>query len=251
MLRLFRAEIFKMRRSKVIWVSLAVPLFLFTIFVLGFGGVDERVSWDLPMRGATYAWAYFLLPMTATVITALLGQIEHKPNTWSYALSLPQPKWQVFLVKAIAALLVMAWISGLIVLAVVGAGKLHNALRPEFAFYGYLPWKFMLRDLAEIWLAGFLVVAIQFGVAMRFGGLVMPMLVGIGGVFLAVLVGALNQLSFLGIATEDYNFMPWLLPANMLSAEAGLGAQTLLVGGGGGAVAFLLISLWLARKDWT
>ena len=250
MLRLFRAELFKMARSKVWLVSLVVPVFLFAIFVLGFRSVDERLTWDMPIRGASYAWAYFLLPMTATIITALLGQIEHKPNTWSYSLALPQAKWQVFLVKAATALLVLAWISALILAATIGAGLLHNATRPEFAFIGYMSWKYMARDLVEIWVAGFMLIAIQFGVAMRFGGLVFPLLVGVGGVFLAVLVGVLDQLSFLGIATEEYNFMPWLLPANMLSAEAGLGQQTLLIGGGGGALLFVLISLWLARKDW-
>lgn len=251
MLRLLLAEFLKLRRSKIGLISLAVPLFFFVMFFLGFGGIEEKnLAWTIPVTGGSYAWAFFFLPMTATVITALIGQIEYRPNTWSYMLSLPQAKWQVFLTKGIVALLIMAWISVLVVLGVLGAGHLHNAVRPDYAFIGYLPWKSYVRDVAEMWFASFLVVAIQFGVAMRFGGLVLPLLVGMGGVFLAVLVGTLQQLSFLGIATEDYNFMPWLLPANMLSTEAGLGAQTLVVGGGGGIALFCLISLMLARKDW-
>ncbi|MEM9232772.1 MAG: ABC transporter permease [Pseudomonadota bacterium] len=250
MFRLLLAELFKMRRSKIGLISLVVPVFLFTIFFFGLGSTDERPAWTIIEQGAFYSWGYFLLPMTATIITALIGQIEYRPNTWSYMLSLPQRKWQVFLVKGFAALLVMAWISVLIVLAIIAAGKLHDFLRPEIALIGIAPWKNLGYTMFEMWVASFLVIAIQFAVAMRFGGLVVPLLTGIGGVFLAVLAAALKQLSFLGIATEEYNFMPWLLPGNMLSSEIGLGAQTLAIGGGGGALLFILTSLWLARKDW-
>lgn len=250
MIRLLLAEFLKMRRSKIGLVSLSVPAFFFTMFSLGFGGIEERVPWTFLATGGSYAWAYFFLPMTATLLTAMMGQIEYRPNTWSYMLTLPQRKWLVFLTKGVAALLIMAWISVLIVAGTIGAGLLHNHLRPELAFFGVMPWKSMARDFAEMWMAGFLVVAIQFGVAMRFGGLVVPLLVGMVGVFLAVLAGALQQLSFLGIATDDYNFVPWLLPTNMLRTEVGMGAEALLIGGGGGALVFVLISLWLARKDW-
>ncbi|WP_370338997.1 ABC transporter permease [Parvularcula marina] len=250
MFRLFLAELFKLRRSKLWLTSLAVPVFLFSIFLIGLGNVDERPAWTMLETGASYAWAYFLLPMTATVITAMMGQIEYRPNTWSYMLTLPQRKWQVFLVKAIVALVVMALISALVVGASIGAGKVHGLLRPDYAFFGMVPWKHMGKEMFEIWLASFLLIAIQFGVAMRFGGLILPLLTGIGGVFLAILVGTLNQLKFLGIATENYNFMPWLLPANMLSSEAGLGTQTLLIGGLGGGALFIVIAVWLSRKDW-
>lgn len=246
--RLLLVEIMKMRRSKVFWQMLSIPAVVVWILWTVAGNVDERLTWQLVELGVVRAWAAFFLPMSIILTAALAGQIEHRHNTWSYMLSLPQAKWQVFLAKGITVALFIAAITATVYGAALGAGELIERMRPDRSFLGTPPYEHFARDMMRTWIAGLLMIAVQFGISVWVGGIVLPILIGIGGTFFAIFAGAS---ALVGVSFDSGTFLPWMIPSNLLAGDPERTMQALLVGGAGGSVALVAVSLVLARRDWT
>ena len=246
MWRLFRAELMKIRRSLIWLIVIAIPLLIALPLYIGLARSPIPVAWHYLTGIICQVWSWFLLPMSVTIITALMGQVEHRYNTWSYMMSLPQSKRLVLLTKALMAVLIIALMSLLIFVVSIGASVLGSLSNPNVTLMDGQVFRDFGHFLYEIWLASFLVIAVQFYVAMRFGGLAIPLLTGVGGTFFAVLASMLRPL---GISFEDGNYLPWLLPANVIQRPAEADSFV-LVGGVGGAVALIFVVLMLARKDW-
>ena len=85
MIRVMRAETLKLRRSLVAFVLGVPPVMTFILTVLVQLSGESPGIWQFQMMATAGIWAYFLLPMTATGLTALLAQMEHGPGTWSRA----------------------------------------------------------------------------------------------------------------------------------------------------------------------
>lgn len=247
MLRLLQAEVMKIRRSLIWLVVLVIPALMFGVLFLGLSNTDSPLPWQPIVFGSVNVWAFFLLPMAVTVITALLGQIEYRHNTWSYPLSLPYRKTTVLLTKALIAVALIGVISVLIGAAIFGAGMLAPMVNPEGGMIGAVPYEYLGRFILRIWLSSFLLIAVQFYVAMRFGGMALPLLTGIGGTLLAVIAPAVQTF---GLSFDNGNYLPWVLPTNVLAGVPARTEMALLIGGWGGAAALVLVCGLLARKDW-
>lgn len=238
--RLLQAEVAKLRRSLVLLLIAAVPamvlIMLTTMRASGHGAPD----WERHALSGAAIWGYLLLPLTATALTALLAQVEHGPRAWSAVLSLPCAKWRVFAVKAAVAVGAMAVISLLLWAAILASGLLAGALPGGTAPPGPLPAGLLAGVLLQMWIAGLLVVAIQFALAMAIPNFAAPVIAGIAGTFFAVAATSAKA----GI------YFPWLLPVNVLASEPERAAQAVLSGGMGGIAVLAAASFWLARRDW-
>ncbi|HAQ35759.1 MAG: ABC transporter [Maricaulis sp.] len=240
MIRVMRAETLKLRRSLVAFVLGVPPVMTFILTVLVQLSGESPGIWQFQMMATAGIWAYFLLPMTATGLTALLAQMEHGPGTWSQILATPTPKWQVFTGKIVMALALMALVSALIWVSIFASGYVGGWINPEEALAGTPPWWDAAKLLAKMFLASALLIAVQIGVALRFNSFALPVSVGIGGTFVAVAATS----SKYGI------YFPWLLPINMLASEASRAEFALMLGGLGGAALLAAIVIWLSRRDW-
>ncbi|GAB6195754.1 ABC transporter permease [Lysobacter xanthus] len=240
LLRLFHAETLKLRRSLSLVIVLAIPAMVFVMQMAmrltGHGASDWRMH---AMSGAAI-WAYLLLPLTATALTALLAQVEHAPRAWSSVLTLPCPKGRVFAAKALLAVALMAVIPALLWCVILGSGLLAGTIDPATVLPGPPPVAMLAEVLARMWLAGLLVVAIQFIVATATPNFAAPIIVGIGGTFFAVAATSAKA----GI------YFPWLLPVNILASDGARATQAILTGALGGIVVMILGCRWLARRDW-
>ena len=49
--------------------------------------------WTADLRPAI--WAFFMLPMSVTALTALVAHMEHGPRAWDHLRALPVPRWQL------------------------------------------------------------------------------------------------------------------------------------------------------------
>jgi len=219
MIRILQGEVLKLRRSLILLLILAVPAMLLVVEFAIVASGDGPPDWEVAALSAAAIWSYFLLPMTATALTALLAQIEHGSRGWTYALAQTYPKWQVFTAKAILSMGAMAVISGLIWCAVFIGGQGAGLVAPNTALEGVFPAGKLAWTLSKMWLASFLLVSIQFVVAMRFSSFAVPILLGIFGTFVAVVATSAKY----GV------YFPWLLPTNVLTAAS---------------------SGWLGRRDW-
>ena len=238
--RLVRAEWLKLRRSLIWLLILAVPLMVFVLGVAIIATGNSTSEWDRMAMSGAAIWRFFLLPMTATALTALMAQLEHGSRGWSYMLALPHRKTSVFTAKALIVIAVMALISLLVGISNIASGIVAGWLAPDEAMQGPVPIVLLSKILLKMWLTGWLVVAIQFAVAMRFASFAVPVVVGIAGTFVAVVATSAKQ----GL------YFPWLMATNILNADAGKAEQALIMGSVGGALLFALSILWLARRDW-
>lgn len=239
-LRLMHTELMKLRRSLVVLILAGVPgmVIIMQIAVIATGNAPE--DWQRVAMSGAAVWSYLLLPLTATALTALLAQIEHGPKAWSYTLTQPYPKWMVFASKALIAGILMAAVSALLWAAILSGGIIAGEIAPDHALSGALPAGLLAGILSRMWVAGLLVLAIQFAFATGFANFAVPIVVGIAGTFAAVVATSAKA----GI------YFPWLLATNILAQDPERAQQAFLTGGGTGIALFALTCLWLARRDW-
>ena len=229
MIRTIGCEILKLRRSLVLLVAATPAVMVYLLGVLAMTSGQGAGEWTVLVMAGSAIWAYFLLPMTTIGLAALMAQTEHGPGTWSWSLALPVPRWQIFTAKILVLLGMMAIVSWTALL-----------IDPELVIAGAPDWALAFRLHGQMWIAGICVAAVQWGIAHRFRSFAAPVAIGIGGTFVAV-----------AATSSEYGiFFPWLMPVNMLATDPERAQIALALGGGGGTLLFVLLVIWLSRRDW-
>ena len=232
-------ETFKLRRSLALWLALVAPLLvaIFVFFNLIRSG--KPASWAMTLQMSSAIWAFFMLPMSIIALTALLAQTEHAARTWEYLRALPRPRWQLYAAKVVCALAVVMMmqllLAALTPLAVLTAGW----VKPSVAASGTPDMVIYLQLLGRIFLASWLLVAVQLWVALRYISFVPALTLGIAGTFFAVVATSAKA----GI------WMPWQIPVNQLASDPARADLTLLLGCVGGGLVFVLMLWRLSRQE--
>jgi len=240
MINVMRAEALKLRRSLVVFVLAVPPVMIFALGVLVQISGNGPGEWPIQAIATSAIWSYFLLPMTATGMTALLAQLEHSTGMWSHILALPKAKWQIIAGKCLMAIFLMAVASFLVWGAVFAAGFTANLINPEHVLAGQPPYWDLAKVMGKMFIASLLLIAVQLGVALRYASFALPVSVGVGGTFVAV-----------AATSSEYGiYFPWLLPVNMLASEGARADLALTIGGVGGVALMIALTLWLAKRDW-
>ena len=239
MLTVLSVEVRKLNRSLALLLALAAPglIAVFAFFMML--RAKQPSPWEMWMGTGSAIWAYFMMPMSVTALTALVAHMEHGPRSWDHLRALPIPRWSLYAAKAICVIGLVALMS-VAVLGLSGAAALLAAqIKPVVAPTGVFELAAYARSLGLMVVAGTLMIAIQFWVAMRFASFVPALIVGIGGTFFAVVATAAKQ----GV------FMPWQMPVNILAGEAWRMQTALGLGGGLGLVVLILAVAHLARRE--
>lgn len=240
MIRAIGCEVLKLRRSLVLLVAATPAVMVYLLGVLAMTSGHGAGEWTVLVMSGSAIWAYFLLPMTTIGLAALMAQTEHGPGTWSWSLALPVPRWQIFTAKILVLLGTMALVSASVALAAFAAAWTALLIDPDLVIAGAPDWALAFRLHGQMWIAGICVAAVQWGIAHRFRSFAAPVAIGIGGAFVAV-----------AATSSEYGiFFPWLMPVNMLAANPERAQIALALGGGGGALLFVLLVIWLSRRDW-
>ncbi|MFW2342593.1 ABC transporter permease [Brevundimonas sp.] len=237
--RVLIVELRKLNRSLAAALALAAPglIAVFTFFNMLRGNAPQ--PWDMWMISAAGIWAFFMLPMSVTALTALIAHMEHGPRTWDHLRALPLPRWTLYAAKALSVFLVLALMSVGVFAFTWAAVKLAIVIKPELAPTGKFDTSSYVTTLGRMYLAATLVVVIQLWIALRWSSFVPGLVVGIGGTFFAVVATSAR----VGV------FLPWQMPVNMLASE-GWRMETALGLGLGGGLAMLALMLWhLSRRE--
>ena len=239
MIAVLAVEFRKLNRSLALLLAFVAPALIaaFTFFLMLRDSAPKSYdNWLLTGEGI---WAFFMLPMSVTALTALVAQMEHGPKSWDHMRALPLPRWRLYAAKAVSVIAVVALMSVLTLAltwgAVEAASALKPAVRPESA-----------PDLAKHALilvkmlgASMLLIALQLWMALRFASFVPGLALGIGGTFFAVVATSAKA----GV------FMPWQMPVNMVIPEAGRAETALALGGIGGLLALVLMVAHLSWRE--
>jgi hypothetical protein len=241
MFRVLHAELLKLKRTLAFRMIFVLPLLvaLLQFFVLWRSrafGADFKL-WETLPTNMLGIWAVFMMPLLITLETALLNGIEHSDKQWKHIFALPVPRHTVYLAKFVVAQALIAASTLFICVLTVLVGLAAMYLRPELAHSGPVPYGWLAKYAALVWLAAWLIIAIHTWVSIRWSGFAVALGAGIGGTFFALFAASAS----LG------KYYPWLLPVNIFKDERF--AAALLLGAVGGAIAALLGCLEFVRRD--
>lgn len=229
----------KLNRSLAALLAVAAPslIALFTFFNMLRGKAPQ--PWDMWMVSASGIWAFFMLPMSVTALTALVAHMEHGPRSWDHLRALPLPRWRLYAAKAVCVLAVVALMSAAVLVMTWGAAALAAAIKPQLTPSGTFELAEYAAMMGRMFGAAVLMIAIQLWVALRYASFVPALAVGIGGTFFSVVATSAKQ----GV------FFPWQMPVNMLATEAGRTQTALGLGLGLGAVVMVAALVHLSRRE--
>lgn len=230
-------EAYKLRRSLALLLAAIAPLLIAVFMFFNVLRMKQPMSWDIALKSSAGIWAFFMLPMGVTALTALVAQAEHGPRSWDHLRALPLPRWHLYAAKALCVLAVVAAMSAWLGAASVGAVQLAGWWKPALAATGTPDFAGFALMLARIFAAAWLLVAVQLWIALRYASFVPALATGIGGTFFAVVA----------TSAKAGMFLPWQIPVNQLAAEGARADLTLAFGCLGGAAVFALM-LWRMGK---
>jgi ABC-2 type transport system permease protein len=240
MTSVFLAEIAKLRRSLVLLLCAAAPAMVALLFALMFQqreGPDQ--SWAGYLNSASAIWGFFMLPMAVTALTVLLAQLEHGPRFWTHLLALPVPRASYFAVKFAVVLLLVAAMTVALFALTPAFAMLGDALAPERDLVGPLDLPHFAAILARMLGGAVLLIALQLWAALRFRSFVPPLVLGIGGTFVAIVASG----------SKYGPYFPWLIPTNALSPDPARAELGLTIGLTGGLAVALLMLFDLSRRE--
>jgi hypothetical protein len=240
MIRVLIAEAAKLRRSLVLLLCAAAPAMVASLCALMFqqkAGPDQL--WSTYLLSASAIWSFFMLPMTVTALTILVAQLEHGPRFWNHLLALPVSRAAFFAAKIVIVLLLVAAMTALLFVLTPAFGWVGDSAAPERSLTGELGLAGFATTLARMFAGGLLLVALQLWAALRFRSFVPPLVLGIGGTFVAV------------VATgSDYGpYFPWLIATNALASDPARAQLALGVGLVGGMIAIAAMLVDLSRRE--
>lgn len=239
MLAVLSVELRKLNRSLAAVLAVAAPslIAIFGFFMVLRGTRSQ--PWEMWMVSAIGIWAYFMLPMSVTALTALVAHMEHGPKSWDHLRSLPLPRWRLYAAKAVMVLGVVAVMSVLTLALVWGAVTLAVTIKPEMTPTGPFELARYATTMGKVFLSAILMISIQLWIALRFASFVPALVVGIGGTFFSVVATSAKQ----GV------FFPWQMPVNMLATEAWRVNTALGLGCGLGLIVLALATAHLSRRE--
>ncbi|WP_269516196.1 ABC transporter permease [Brevundimonas subvibrioides] len=239
MLTVLAVELRKLNRSLALLLALAAPTLIAIFVFFNMLRGEGAQPWENYFRVSGAIWAFFMLPMSVTALTALVAHMEHGPRAWDHLRGLPVARWKIYAAKAVCVLGVVAAMSLLNLLLTGGAVALAAAIKPVLTPTGPIDAGAQAIMLGKVLLAAILMIAIQFWIAIRFSSFVPALAVGIGGTFFSVVATSAKQ----GV------FFPWQMPINMLATEAWRVNTALALGGGVGLVVLVAAIAHLTRRE--
>lgn len=232
-------EAYKLRRSLALLLAVVAPLLIAVFVFFNLLRMDKPMPWETTLQTSAAIWAFFMLPMSVTALTALVAHTEHGPRAWDHLRALPLPRWHLYAAKAACVLGVVAAMSVLLALLSTFAVLAAGWWKPMVAATGSPDFAACLALLGRVFLAAWLLVAVQLWIALRYASFVPALAVGIGGTFFAVVATSAR----IGVV------LPWQIPVNMLAADPVRAHLALAIGSLGGGAAFALMLWRLSRRE--
>lgn len=241
LVRALHAELLKLKRTLAFRVVFVLPLLIALLQFLVILRTKTYARgfnlWQTHPMNSFQIWAVFMMPLLIALVTALLNGIEHSDKQWKHLFALPVPRYAVYFAKLIVAQGLI--LTSTLVLAVftVIVGVAGTYLRTELANAGPVPYVWLAKQVAFVWLASWLIIAIHTWISMRWSGFPIALGAGIGGTFFALFAAGAS----LG------KYYPWLLPMNIF--VDGRFTMALVLGIVGGVVAAFLGCFEFIRRD--
>ena len=94
-------EVFKLRRSLALLLALVAPTLIAVFVFFNLLRLEHPSPWSMLLQTSAAIWAFFMLPMSVTALTALVAHMEHGPRSWEPLRALPVPAWHLYAAKLV------------------------------------------------------------------------------------------------------------------------------------------------------
>ena len=160
-------EAYKLRRSLALLLAAIAPLLIAVFIFFNLLRLQKPMPWEMALQSSAAIWAFFMLPMSVTALTALVAHAEHGPRSWDHLLALPLPRWHLYAAKAVCVLGVVAAMSLWLAILTLLAVDLVGTIKPAVAATDPLDTLAYLQMLGRVFLSAWLLVAVQLWIALR------------------------------------------------------------------------------------
>jgi len=147
------SEWIKIRRS-VIWLILFVSPLIAALFGLFAFRKSEEFPWLEVLSVLSVLHAMLFLPLLSGVYASLVCRYEHAGGGWKSMLASPVSRTQVYVVKFLLVMFLLAVTQLLLFAAILAVGLAHGLSDP-------IPWREMASSFAGGWIACLPLVALQ------------------------------------------------------------------------------------------
>lgn len=243
--RVLLTECLKLKRTLALWMVLVSPLVMvlleFAITAKGARGLVQsgKDAWPPMVRQTIEVWTLLMMPMFVTLETSLLAGLENTGKSWKSLLTLPAPRWTVYVSKLVVTISLLWLAHAVLIVATIGSGRLLKVLYPALNL-GTMPLSPFVFPMLRVSVSALLAVAIQHWVSLRWHSYTVAM--GFG--MCAMIIGVFAvQSSILG------SWFPWSLPIRaVMDGAAGLDRITAVAVLG--AIMAATIGCWgFVRRD--
>lgn len=244
------AESLKLKNTFALWLSILAPCALLSMNVLVFWSkgqhfVTEGVNpWHRLAIQNFGLYTMLLMPIFIALLTSLTNGIEHKSNGWKHLYSLPLPKSTIYSAKATTVVGLVLLSNVVFVIAYLAGGLFLSLVRPDLGFENMLGLQVVFLAVLKMFLATFVIIAVQFWLSIRWSSFALSMGVGIVAIITVI------------VATrwEYIHYYPFAYPFMSIKDFPGgttvnnLFSQEVLLSLGVGLLVFILGYFDISRK---
>lgn len=196
MLKVLKLELFKLKRSKVLLIATAFPIFAVILAGGDLLPLEKDIDiWDSLFRGSMQFFSALIFPLSITTILAMATRIEHSSNGWKQILSLPVEREEFYFAKLLTGVLIILYsviifFTGFVITGLgMGAG-------------GPIPLN-VVKTILFSCLSALPIIAIQFYLSFFFTHIGIPLAVGIGCSLPCILIAN---------SEKYWIYYPWAYP---------------------------------------
>ena len=197
MMKVFKAELLKLKRSKIILITT-----MLTLLAIYQGWDFARVAKEemevfksFLYQGTMTVYSWLIFPLIITIVIAMMARIEHSNNSWKHLLALPVKRGAVYVSKLIISIGIILY--SLLLLYV---GMVLSALTLPI---DSIPFMWMAERFFMIFLSSLPIVGVIFYVSYRFTHFGAPLAIGVGLAFPSMLIAN---------SEKYWIFYPWDYP---------------------------------------
>lgn len=217
-LRVLQADYLKYRKSLVVWIILAYPLFTAAlVFIIYFGMKEIPENPVFDFSRALLLVSSFFLPFYLVLLITQINFTENRIQGWKLLYVQPIPKWAYYVSKIL--ILITAYIIAYLLLYVfsIAALKVLNWHHNDFIFRNfYINLKPAFIKILEVYASASLMIAIQYYLSIRLKNFILPLGIGIAATILPIAVfitlGIAGIIRSQEALTKILRFDPYTLP---------------------------------------
>jgi len=173
MIKVFQSEFIKLKKSSI-WLLIFVSPLLSTLSGIGeaFVGDSNEEEWLITLSIMSYIHALLFLPLLTGVFSAFVCRYEHVGGGWKQLLALPVSRGNIYLVKFLLVIMLLALTQLLFTVGVLSVGLIKG-------YNETIPAGEILKSVIGGWIACMPLAALQMFVSVAWSSFAAPLAINV------------------------------------------------------------------------